>query len=142
MEHKRGKGYVFCQRNRESLPLISVHLLPEVLVGAAALLLVMMLISGHGYWLGAVPAAANWALLAACGVNMVVAVLFFEIIRRAGPVFFAQFNYLAVLAGIGWGWLVFSETLNPMVWVAFVLMAAGVIMISLKPRASEQVEPT
>ena len=38
--------------------------------------------------------------------------LFFEIIRRAGPVFFAQFNYLAVLAGVAWAAAVFRERLS------------------------------
>jgi drug/metabolite transporter (DMT)-like permease len=35
-------------------------------------------------------------------------VLFFEIIRLAGPTFFAQF-YLAVLAGVGWSIAIFGE---------------------------------
>jgi drug/metabolite transporter (DMT)-like permease len=112
----------------------SLSMAAGTLLGSAAFAFVIMLASGHAYWLGTAPAASNWALAAASTVNMLVVVLFFEIIRRAGPIFFAQFNYLAVLSGIGWGWLVFSETLNHMVWVAFLLMAVGVILTSLKPR--------
>ncbi len=117
----------------------SLTMAAGTMLGSAALAFVIMLVSGHGYWLGTAPAAGNWALAAACTVIMLVAVLFFEVIRRAGPVFYAQFNYLAVLAGIGWGWLVFSETLNHMVWVAFLLMALGVILTSLKPRTHAKV---
>jgi len=81
----------------------SLTMAAGTMLGSAALAFVIMLVSGRGYWLGTVPAAGNWALAAACTVNMLVAVLFFEVIRRAGPIFFAQFNYLAALSGMGWG---------------------------------------
>ena len=55
-------------------------------------------------------------------------VLFLEIIRRAGPVFFAQFNYLAVLAGVAWGAAIFGERLSIYVIVAMVLMFVGVFL--------------
>ena len=77
-------------------------------------------------------------MLIAIGINTVFVVLFLEIIRLSGPVFFAQFNYLAVFAGIAWGWAVFGESLNAMVWVAFALMVVGVVLISIKPRAAAE----
>jgi hypothetical protein len=43
------------------------------------------------------------------GVNAAFYVAFFEIVRMAGPVFFAQFNYPVVIAGFGWGALLFGD---------------------------------
>jgi drug/metabolite transporter (DMT)-like permease len=55
-------------------------------------------------------------------------VLFFEIIRMAGPSFFAQFNYLAVLAGVAWSMAIFGERLSIYFFVAMLLMFAGVFL--------------
>jgi len=61
-------------------------------------------------------------------------VLFFEIIRRAGPVFFAQFNYLAVLAGVAWGAVIFGERLSIYLVLAMVLMFVGVFLSGYRRR--------
>ena len=78
--------------------------------------------------------AGDWALTGSIVVNCVVVILFLEIIRLAGPTFFAQFNYLAVVAGIGWGALIFGERLGIGVWLALALMAVGIILMALKER--------
>ena len=68
------------------------------------------------------------AVLIAASINAVFFVLFFEIIRLAGPTFFAQFNYLAVLAGVGWSIAIFGEGLSIYFFVAMLLMFAGVFL--------------
>ena len=68
------------------------------------------------------------AALIAAAINAAFFVLFFEIIRLAGPTFFAQFNYLAVLAGVGWSIAIFGEALSIYFFVAMVLMFAGVFL--------------
>lgn len=116
----------------------SVAMACGVLLGSSALLLVVMLATGQTYGFPDFPSSGDWALLIAIGINTVFVVLFLEIIRLSGPVFFAQFNYLAVFAGIAWGWAVFGESLNAMIWVAFALMIVGVLLISIKPRAAAE----
>ena len=108
-----------------------------VLLGSSAVLVVIMAITGQTYWFADFATAGDRAVLLAAAVNAVFVVLFLEIVRRAGPVFFAQFNYLAVLAGIAWGWLIFDETLNALVWLAFALMVVGVVLTSYKPAAAK-----
>ena len=49
----------------------------------------------------------------------------FEIIRRAGPVFLAQLNYVAVAASVIWAFLIFGDTFTLWVWGAIALMAVG-----------------
>ncbi len=115
----------------------SVAMGAGVLLGSSAVLVIIMAITGQTYWFADFPTAGDWAVLAAAAVNAAFVVLFLEIVRRAGPVFFAQFNYLAVLAGIAWGWVIFSETLNALVWVAFALMVAGVVLTSYKPATAK-----
>jgi drug/metabolite transporter (DMT)-like permease len=84
------------------------------------------------------PVLASAALLPivlASIVNAVFFVLLFEIIRRAGPTFFAQFNYLAVLAGVAWGAVLFGERPGVIFWLALALMLAGVYFATLSRSA-------
>ena len=98
-----------------------------VMLGSAAVLLPIMLLSRQT-WLPRELDEATVATLIAVAINAVFLVLFLEIIRRAGPVFFAQFNYLAVLAGVAWGAVIFGERLSIYLVLAMVLMFVGVFL--------------
>jgi drug/metabolite transporter (DMT)-like permease len=98
-----------------------------VMLGSAAVILPIMLFARQAWFPTQLDDGAI-ATLIAIAINAVFLVLFLEIIRRAGPVFFAQFNYLAVLAGVAWGAVIFSERLSIYVLAAMVLMFVGVFL--------------
>jgi drug/metabolite transporter (DMT)-like permease len=105
----------------------SVATAAGVLFGSALVLLPVMLIAGQAWAPTRLDEAAIGTLLA-IAINGTFLVLFLEIIRRAGPVFFAQFNYLAVLAGVAWGAVIFGERLSIYVILAMLLMFVGVFL--------------
>jgi drug/metabolite transporter (DMT)-like permease len=105
-----------------------------VLFGSALLLLPVMLISGQ-IWFPQQLDNGAIATLLAIAINAAFLVLFLEIIRRAGPVFFAQFNYLAVLAGVAWGAVVFGERLSIYVVLAMALMFVGMFLAGYRRRS-------
>ena len=105
----------------------SVAMGAGVLLGSALVLLPVMLVAGQGWFPTRLDEAAI-GTLAAIAINAAFLVLFLEIIRRAGPVFFAQFNYLAVLAGVAWGALIFREQLSIYLILAMALMFVGVFL--------------
>lgn len=80
----------------------------RVLFGSSLVLLPVMLITGQGRFPQAFDYGAIGRLIA-IAINAAFLVLVFKIIRWAGPTLFAQFNYLAVLAGIAWGAIEFGE---------------------------------
>ena len=103
----------------------SLSMAAGMLVGSSAMLIPIMAIAGQA----SVPTGAGAiAALIAASINAVFFVLFFEIIRLAGPTFFAQFNYLAVLAGVGWSIAIFGEGLSIYFFVAMLLMFVGVFL--------------
>lgn len=102
------------------------------LLGSALGLLPLLALSGLLYWPPLAPGATAPWLLASL-VNAVFFVMLFEIIRRAGPTFFAQFNYLAVIAGVAWGALLFGERPGLVFWLALALMLAGVYFATRAP---------
>ncbi len=104
-----------------------------ILLGSATVVAPLMGLLGQAYWpVGA--GAADWALLTSVSVNAAFVVLFLEITRLAGPTFFAQFNYLAAVAGIGWGAVFFGERLALAVWLALALMAIGIVLMAVRER--------
>jgi drug/metabolite transporter (DMT)-like permease len=105
----------------------SVATAAGVLFGSALVLLPVMLIAGQA-WSPTRLDEATIGTLLAIAINATFLVLFLEIIRRAGPVFFAQFNYLAVLAGVAWGAIIFGERLSIYVILAMLLMFVGVFL--------------
>jgi len=80
--------------------------------------------------------AGSWAIFAVAAIMAAFIYLFFEIVRLAGPVFFAQFNYLSLIAGIAWASVLFRE--RPSWWfaAASILMLLGVLMVNAGTRAA------
>jgi drug/metabolite transporter (DMT)-like permease len=103
------------------------------LLGAALSLVPLMLIFGQSQ--NPLQDGLVLPTIGAAAVNGVFIVLFAEIVRRYGPTFFAQFNYLAVLAAIGWAAIFFGDVPTLYALVALVLMAAGVLISERRHRA-------
>lgn len=62
--------------------------------------------------------------------------LFFEIIRRAGPVYFSQIGYIVTLTAMLWAVAVFGERYSIWVMGATALVFAGIALTNAKPRRS------
>jgi drug/metabolite transporter (DMT)-like permease len=98
-----------------------------VLFGSSLVLLPIMLIAGQAWVPQNLDARVIATILAAL-INAAFLVLFFEVIRLAGPTFFAQFNYLAVPAGAAWGAVIFDEHLSLYYFLAMLLMFIGMFL--------------
>jgi drug/metabolite transporter (DMT)-like permease len=64
--------------------------------------------------------------------------LMFEIIKRAGPVFFSTSNYIATLAGVGLGILLFGDRPSLWIWAALVLMFLGLFCVNSTASSEKQ----
>ena len=106
----------------------SLHLSTGVLLVASVVLLPVMLVVDGAFIFSGLEAKAVWSTAWAGFTNVVIFLSLFEIIRRAGPVFFAQFNYVVVVAGIVWARLIFSDTFSGWVWAAIAAMAVGLVL--------------
>ena len=112
----------------------STVLAAGMLLSAAALLLVLMIASGQIYFFDGAAPGINWNFLYATLLNSIFYILFLEIVRLSGPVFFSQMNYLAVAAGFGWGMILFGERYSLYVWGGTALMAMSVLLLTLGAR--------
>jgi drug/metabolite transporter (DMT)-like permease len=108
----------------------SLQLSTGVLVVGAIVLLPVTLIVDGPVSFTSMPAMGIVAMFWAAAANVGIFLCLFEIIRLAGPVFFSQFNYVVVAAGIAWGVIFFPQdsAFSPWVWAAVAVMAVGLVL--------------
>lgn len=109
-----------------------------IMMGSAVIVLIAAVATDQLY----VPSKMSIILptVSAIAVNAFFVVLFAEIVRLYGPTFFAQFNYLAVVAALSWGFLFFGERPNWYVAIALGLMAIGVIVTEMRDKTPAHAE--
>ena len=114
----------------EPPPAGALPLAGGVLATGAVFMFVVMAATDQWWWFEGPMTTGDWALAGAAGVMALVFYLMVEIIRLAGPVFFTTVNFMIPLTGIGWGVLFFGESHSHWIWLALVLMLAGLFLVN------------
>ena len=86
-------------------------------------------------WLAATTSESR-ALVASSTVHALVYASYVWLASKAGSVFASQCSYLVTASGVFWAMALLGERFSPLVWVALVLMLAGVALV--QPRAAER----
>ena len=108
----------------------AVEMTCGLMLAAAIFLLPLMAISGS-WW--AFDGPLDWAngTVILAGLILPMSWAFaFEIIRRAGSVFYSTVLYLETLAGVGWGIVIFREHHTAWIWVSLLLLLAGLTLVN------------
>ena len=80
-----------------------------------------------------------WPALWAAAGNVVTYLCFFEILRRAGALFFAQLNYVVVATGVLWAYILFGDEPSVWLWAAIAIIALGLGVMNYSKARSEKV---
>lgn len=76
---------------------------------------------------------AKWVIVLEIILSSIGYILFFELLKNAGPVYYTLVGGLVGLTGVFWGWLIFHETLN--IWlilaISFILLAIACVTFKL-----------
>lgn len=106
------------------------------LMAAASLFVLIAMAATSDWWAFDAPwGDGHWATIGAMANNAVAFYLIFELIRRAGPVFFSTVNYVATLAGMGFGIWFFGDAHSWWIWLAVALMFAGLFFVNFTGRS-------
>ncbi len=81
-------------------------------------------------------ARPEWALVISSSVHAVVYASYVWLASKAGSVFASQSSYLVTASGVFWAMALLGERFSPMVWVALVIMLAGVALVQPRAKAS------
>ncbi len=94
----------------------------------------LVLATGQGY----VPMPpfdrAEWALLAMSVSHAMLYATYVWLASAAGAVFAAQTSYIVTGTGVIWAMVLLGERFSPIVWVALVVMLAGVALVQPRGR--------
>ena len=101
-----------------------------MMIVAALLLLIVMLAEGDLFLPTDAAPSGLWGLLWATAGQAITYSCFFEIVRRAGALFFATLNYVVVAAGIFWASLFFGTALSHWVWAAVAVLVVSLVLIN------------
>ena len=101
-----------------------------MMILAALLLLLVLLAQGELFLPTDAASSGLWALLWATAGQAITYSCFFEIVRRAGALFFAQLNYVVVAAGIFIASIYFGTALSHWVWAAVAVLVASLVLIN------------
>jgi drug/metabolite transporter (DMT)-like permease len=91
----------------------------------------VMTVAGSWWFFNGPSDVGHWAVVGAIVNTAAIYVLVFEIIKRAGPVFFSTSNYIATLLGVGFGMMFFGDSLSIWIWAALLLMFTGLFFVNL-----------
>jgi drug/metabolite transporter (DMT)-like permease len=108
----------------------SLGLAAGMMVAGALVQLPIALSRGEFYWPQLPLGPADYALMAQIAISSLAYVLFFEVLRMAGPVFFSQVGYIVTLTGLLWGAFFFDERHSNWIYGATLTIAAGVALVN------------
>jgi len=108
----------------------SLSLTTGLMSFSALLLLIIMLVIDGPVALTHAGVDAIWPTLWASAAIVVTYLCFFEILRRAGGLFFAQINYVVVAAGVVWAYLLFGDEPSVWLWAAIAVIALGLAVMN------------
>ncbi|MEM7508493.1 MAG: DMT family transporter [Pseudomonadota bacterium] len=107
----------------------------ETLMGltVGALVFILPAVAVGGLWVDISPmAAAEQAAILGALLHIGAYLGLVWLIGQAGPVFASQIGYVVTLSGVGFGMIVLEEAHSPWIWLALVLMLAGLALV--RPR--------
>jgi drug/metabolite transporter (DMT)-like permease len=79
--------------------------------------------------------AAEWGLIGSSVVHALCYAGYVWLASQAGAVFAAQCSYLVTAAGVIWAMLILGERLQPLLWLALVVMLSGVALVQPRQTA-------
>ncbi len=101
------------------------------IIGAVSMMIVMFITGEWWIFTDNFSTKGEISILCAMANNALAFYLIFELIKRAGPVYFSMVNYLATLVGIGIGFIYFNDTLSLWVWVSLILISISLILVNI-----------
>jgi len=108
----------------------SVSLSAGTLIAASVILAPFVLGSGHFYSLHLPLTVPDWIVLLEIALSSAGYILFFQLIKIAGPVYYSLVDTIVALVGLWWGYIIFHERLNEWTFPAVLLIFIALILVT------------
>jgi drug/metabolite transporter (DMT)-like permease len=122
----------FRPKNSDSLSLAA-----GTLIASSILLVPIVVFSGNFYSFHTPLTSPDLVILLEIILSSIGYVLFFQLIKVAGPVYYSMVDTIVSLTGLFWGYLIFHEKLNLSISLAVLLIILGLILVTQYQRRSQ-----
>ena len=97
----------------------------------SSLLLVPLVAFTHQFYSFHLPLnTADWVIVLEIGLSSVGYLLFFYLIKAAGPVYYSLVDTIVVMTGLFWGYLLFGEHLNKWTSLAVIFIIIALLLVT------------
>jgi drug/metabolite transporter (DMT)-like permease len=125
--------YIACTPPRKKHPLA---LAAHTLVASSLLLAPLVFYTGNFYSFHFPLTLADDVILLEILLSSLGYVLFFQLLKIAGPVYYSMVDTIVVLTGLLWGYLIFGETLNLWTGLALACILLALFFVTKTQRAA------
>jgi len=80
----------------------------------------------------------DWAIIAMSVVSSVAYLMYLSLIKLSGAVFASMSGYIVTLSGVGWAMWIFAERHSGWIWLALLLMCAGMALVTPSRTSAKQ----
>ncbi len=102
---------------------------------ASSILLIPLVFMTHNFYMLHLPLTSpDWIILLEIALSSIGYVLFMQLIKIAGPVYYSLVDTIVVLTGIFWGYLIFNEHLNRWTLTAVCLILLALLLVTQQQR--------
>jgi drug/metabolite transporter (DMT)-like permease len=108
----------------------SLNLAAGMLSFSSLLLIPLVLQTNSFYWFHYPLLTADWVVLLEIVLSSIGYVLFFQLLKMAGPVFYSLVDSVVVITGVAWGYFIFSEHLTRWTAVAVCLILIALLLVT------------
>ena len=117
----------------------SLTLSAGMLTASAIMLLPLVLYSGSFYHLQTPLTTPDFIILLEIILSTIGYILFFQLLKIAGPVYYSLVDTIVVLTGVTWGYLIFNEHLNAWTGMAVILIIISLMLVTRNQRKAANV---
>jgi len=106
---------------------------------ASSILLIPLVMTTHSFYQFHLPfTAPDWIILLEILLSSVGYLLFFQLIKIAGPVYYSLVDTIVVLTGLFWGYIIFGEHLNKWTGTAVCLILFALLLVTQQQKRAKQ----
>jgi drug/metabolite transporter (DMT)-like permease len=106
---------------------------------ASSLLLIPLVLATHSFYTFHFPfVMADWVIILEIILSSLGYLLFFQLIKLAGPVYYSLVDTIVVLTGLFWGNIIFGEQLNKWTTTAVCFIVIALLLVTRQQRASTE----
>ena len=107
-----------------------VALLSGALIVAAIVMVPILYVQGGWVALVFPFTKIEWSIVAMAVVSSLAYAMFLLLVKMSGAVFASLIGYVVTISGVFWGIILFDERHSAWVWVAFVLLLVGMLLVT------------